>query len=373
MRVLITGAEGFLGRNLVLLFSEINGSEILTFTRQNCISELPALVKDSDWIFHMAGVNRPKNNEEFIAGNVDLTQSICDAVKASCRLIPIVFASSIQAELDNVYGISKRKAENILLSFQSATNNPVYIYRLPNIFGKFARPNYNSVVATFCHNIIFDRPIKVNNPSALISLVYVDDVVESFRGLLEKGIEKRGTFFKVLPEYSTTVGKLADQLYRFKALRENLIVEPVGIGLTRALYSTYMSYLPPEKFSYYIKQYCDDRGVFAEMVKTIDAGQVSFFTARPGVTRGGHYHHSKTEKFLVIKGKARCRFRHAITGERYEINTAGESRQIIETVPGWAHDITNVGDDEMICVVWANEIFDHEKPDTVFYPVDENT
>jgi len=369
MRVLITGADGFIGKNLLLHFREMNTIECVSFTRSHSVDELPELLEGVDWVFHLAGINRPKSADEFATGNVGLTELLCSAIKATGRAIPVVLTSSIQADLDNDYGISKRAAEEALLTLHKATGNPVFIYRLPNVFGKLARPNYNSAVATFCHNIARGLPIQVNDPSALIPLVYIDDVVESFKRLLVEENNKQDSFVEVSPMYSITVGELADQLYRFKTSRDNLVTEPVGKGLMRALYSTYVSYLPPESFSYTVKQHGDERGVFVEMLKTADSGQFSFFTAHPGVTRGGHYHHSKTEKFLVIKGEARFCFRHMVTGEFHELYTSGDVSQIVETVPGWTHDVTNVGDEELICMLWANEIFDREKPDTFACPV----
>lgn len=368
MRVLVTGSNGFIGKNLLVHFREMGGIEVVPFTREDTVTDLPAMLEGVDWVFHLAGINRPQNPHEFVTGNTGLTEQLCEAIKASGRSIPVVYTSSIQAERDNDYGNSKRAAEQVLLDLHEATGNPVYIYRLPNVFGKWARPNYNSVVATFCHNIARDLPVQINDPAAVIRLVYVDDVVASFKGVL--GEERpEGPFVNVPVEYQITVGELAEQLNRFKATRDNLITEPVGTGLIRALYSTYVSYLPPERFTYTVPQHGDERGVFVEMLKTQDAGQFSYFTAHPGVTRGGHYHHSKTEKFLVIKGEACFRFRHMLTGEFYELYTSGDKPEIVETVPGWTHDITNVGQDELVCMLWANEIFDRANPDTFACPV----
>ena len=368
MRVLVTGANGFIGKNLLLHLLEQGGIDVLPFTREHSVDDLPALLEGVEWVFHLAGINRPQNPEEFVTGNTGLTEELCAVIRASGRQVPVAYASSIQAEHNNDYGSSKRAAEKALLMLHQDTGNPVYIYRLPNVFGKWARPNYNSAVATFCHNVARDLPIQINDPSAVIRLVYVDDLVDSLMALLA-GVVSISTrldnaYIEVAPEYRISVGELADQLNRFKATRDNLISEPVGTGLVRALYSTYVSYLPPERFTYPVQQHADARGVFVEMLKTPDAGQFSFFTARPGITRGGHYHHSKTEKFLVIKGKACFRFRHMLTGEFYELHTSGEQSEIVETVPGWTHDVTNEGDDELICMLWANEIFDRDKPDT---------
>lgn len=368
MKVLITGANGFVGRNLIAHLAERQGIEVLRFTRDEQMGTLPALVVQADFIFHLAGVNRPQDPQEFISGNADLTRALCELVAASGRQIPVLYTSSIQAGQDNPYGSSKRGAEDALLKLAASHGSAVHLFRLPNVFGKWARPNYNSAVATFCHNITRDLPIQINDRQALISLVYIDDVIEHFLAVMD-GLLAGAPFVTVEPQYSITVGELAAQLETFRNSRKTLISEPVGTGLVRALYSTYLSYVPPEHFTYEVPKYGDERGVFVEMLKTRDSGQFSFFTALPGITRGGHYHHSKTEKFLVIKGKACFRFRHIVTGEFYELFTHGEQSAIVETVPGWTHDITNVGDEEMIVMLWANEIFDRERPDTFARPV----
>ena len=246
--------------------------------------------------------------------------------------------------------------------------NPVYICRLANVFGKWSRPNYNSAVATFCHNVVNDLPLQINDANAIIRLVYIDDVVETFWNMINGSVSVDQTF-QIQPEYQITVGDLAKTLNGFKASRDTLITDQVGTGLTRALYSTYLSFLKPEQFDYSVPKYGDARGVFVEMLKTPDAGQFSYFTAHPGITRGGHYHHTKTEKFLVIKGKALFKFKHIVTGEFYELETQGDEPRIVETVPGWTHDITNIGNDEMIVMLWANEIFDRNKPDTYAMPI----
>lgn len=362
MKVLVTGANGFVGKNLIAHLNERKDVEIIGFTRENNIERLPDIVASVDFIFHLAGINRPQHLDEFKAGNTDLTRSLRDAVIASGKAIPILFTSSSQAELDNPYGTSKRNAEEALLEL-AANGNPVHLFRLPNVFGKWMKPNYNSAVATFCHNIIRDLPIQINDPNARINLVYIDDVIMHFIAIMD-GQLSGNPFVDVEPKYNISVGELVEQLQAFRNSRTSLISERVGTGLVRALYATYVSYLPPENFSYKVQQYADPRGVFVEMLKTPDAGQFSFFTAHPGFTRGGHYHHSKTEKFLVIKGRACFRFRHIVSGEFYEMFTNGETSEIVETVPGWTHDITNVGDSEMIVMLWANEIFDREHPDT---------
>lgn len=367
MNVLITGASGFVGKNLVAHLKERADVEVLQFCREDDIASLHTLVSKVDFIFHLAGVNRPQNVEDFKVGNADLTHALCAAVVATGRNIRLLYTSSIQAELSNAYGSSKREAEEALLSLSNKIGNDVHLYRLPNVFGKWARPNYNSAVATFCHNIAHGLPISINDADAKLSLVYIDDVVKSFIAVMDG--KQSGDPFVVVEPYSTTVGELAAQLYAFKDSRDSMIAERVGTGLVRALYSTYLSYLPPEDFTYKVPKYGDERGVFVEMLKTRDSGQFSYFTAHPGITRGGHYHHTKTEKFLVIKGKACFRFRHIASGEFYELFTDGDTPEIVETVPGWSHDITNVGENEMIVMLWANEIFDRESPDTYTMPV----
>jgi UDP-2-acetamido-2,6-beta-L-arabino-hexul-4-ose reductase len=370
MRVLITGANGFIGKNLQLHLAERKDVQVLCFTRANSPSDLPAILQGVDFVFHLAGINRPQDPHEFTIGNTDLTKTLCDSLCAVAattgKVIPVVYSSSSQAALDNPYGQSKQGAEDALLAARLSHHIPVHIFRLPNVFGKWCKPNYNSVVATFCHNTARGLPILVNDSAAAVTLVYVDDLIAQFMQLLdgaEAAVNTDG-FAAVAVQYSATVGELAQQIQSFKDSRETLTIPRVGQGLTRALYATYVSYLPVESFAYSVPQYADQRGVFVEMLKTPDAGQFSFFTAHPGITRGGHYHHSKTEKFLVIKGQACFKFRHMQTGQTFELSTAGDKAQIVATVPGWTHDITNVGADEMIVMLWANEVFDRTKPDT---------
>ena len=368
MRVLVTGADGFIGKNLRVALAEREGFEVLPVTRATKAAELAQAAARVDAIVHLAGVNRPQDPAEFTRGNADFTEHLCDALRANGRGVPVAFASSIQAERDNPYGQSKRAAEKHLIAYAADTSAPVAIYRLANVFGKWCRPNYNSAVATFCHNIARGLPIQINDPAAEVRLVYVDDVVEEFlRFLATPG--PRAVDAQAGPVYASTVGDLARQIQTFAEVRHSLITERVGEGLVRALYATFVSHLPPAAFSYLVKEHGDERGVFVEMLKTKDSGQFSFFTSHPGVTRGGHYHHSKTEKFLVIKGRARFKFRHILTDETYLLDTSGGEPLIVESVPGWAHDITNIGDDEMVVMLWANEIFDRARPDTVMSKV----
>lgn len=368
MKVLITGCHGFVAKNLLAHLKVREDVEIMQFSREDSISSLNELVSRADFIFHLAGVNRPIDPEDFRSGNTDLTRLVCEGIIASGKKTPVLYTSSSQAELNNAYGASKLAAERILFELTATHDVPVHIFRLPNVFGKWARPDYNSVVATFCNNIAHNKPIKINNADAALALVYIDDVIAQFLEVMD-GRLTGDPFVSAQPTYVTTVGEVAAQLTAFRDSRETLLTKAVGAGLTRALYSTYLSYFPPERFTYDVPKYGDQRGVFVEMLKTQDSGQFSYFTAYPGITRGGHYHHSKTEKFLVIRGHACFRFRHIVSGEFYELCTTGEKPQIVETVPGWTHDITNVGNDEMIVMLWANEVFNRDHPDTYALPV----
>lgn len=369
MKVLVTGSNGFIGKNLVLRLKELADTDVVTFVRGDSAAKLQAALKQSDAVVHLAGENRPIDVQAFERVNTGLTQQLCDGLKSLAKPIPVLFTSSAQAAQDNPYGQSKLAAEEVLVRLSETNANPVLIYRLPGVFGKWCRPNYNSVVATFCHNKAHNLPVQINQSNSRVRLVYIDDVVKHFIERLES--HKLGvTRPTVMPEYTITLGELSDQIDAFKNCRSSLVTERVGNGLTRALYATYVSYLPVDKFTYDLPVHGDARGVFVEMLKTPDAGQFSFFTAHPGVTRGGHYHHTKTEKFLVIKGRARFGFRHMLTNEVHYIETHGDQPQIVETVPGWTHDITNVGDQEMVVMLWANEIFDRAQPDTISSKVD---
>ncbi len=365
MRIVITGADGFIGTNLRMRLAELGQSDVACVTLDTPAGAVQAALAQADFVFHLAGINRPQDPAEFATGNAGLTQDVCATLAAAGRQASMVLASSTQALQDNPYGRSKLAAEEAVRAYGAATCAAVHVLRLPNVFGKWCRPNYNSAVATFCHNIARGLPIKVNDPAASMTLVYVDDVLDCFVRLLD-GSDGSAV---VDPQYTTTVGELARLVQSFKDSRTTLMTERVGAGLVRALYATYVSYLPVEAFAYPVVQHADPRGVFAEVLKTPDCGQFSYFTAHPGITRGGHYHHSKTEKFLVIKGQARFKFRQMQTGQTHELLTSGAKPEIVETVPGWTHDITNIGTDEMIVMLWANEVFDRDRPDTFACPV----
>jgi UDP-2-acetamido-2,6-beta-L-arabino-hexul-4-ose reductase len=376
-KLLITGADGFIGKNLRLLLRERKDLEIVAFTRNDDPSQLRSILSETEFVFHFAGVNRPKDPTDFSVGNAELTRALAEALRTTAetlgRKVPVVFTSSTQAALDNPYGQSKRAAEHELFAVREAAAVPVHIFRLPNVFGKWSRPNYNSAVATFCHNIARDLPIQVSDSMAPLTLVYVEDVVQEFERILNGGAPSvNSDGFCVVPtQYATSVGEVANIIREFRSSRTSLLIPPVGTGLTRALYSTYVSFLPESSFAYEVPQHKDQRGMFVEMLKTRDSGQFSFFTAHPGVTRGGHYHHSKTEKFLVLRGTAKFRFKNMGSGATYELTTSGDKSEIVETVPGWSHDITNDGDDELIVMLWANEIFDRSQPDTFAFPLDK--
>lgn len=363
MKVLVTGSEGFIGKNLLVKLVE-SSIDYVCFTRGQSIADLPKLLKDIDCVFHLAGVNRPLDVTEFSKQNFELTTALCDSIQKTGKAIPVAFTSSIQAISDNAYGISKKLAEDALIQFHASTQASVYLYRLPNVFGKWAKPNYNSVVATFCHNIAQGLPIQIDDSSKLVPLIYIDNLLDSFIDILtnpQSGVTRP----VVRPEYSISVGELASQIETFPLSRDSLISEEVGNGLARALYATYLSYLKPAQFAYEVPAYEDSRGRFVEMLKTKNSGQFSFFTAHPGITRGGHYHHSKSEKFLILQGLARFGFRNIVTNETYELIVDGSAPKIVETIPGWTHDITNIGENELIVMLWASEIFDRARPDTI--------
>jgi UDP-2-acetamido-2,6-beta-L-arabino-hexul-4-ose reductase len=376
-RVLVTGANGFIGKNLTVRLRELPRFAVSEFVRGDDVASLPQLVAQADAVVHLAGENRPSDPSAFAQVNTGLTVAICQAIAAkianSGQRVPLVLASSTQAERDNLYGQSKLAAEQAVQTLAGVSGNPAVVFRLPGVFGKWCKPNYNSVVATFCHNIARRLPIQINDPTAALQLVYVDDVVSSMVAAVDAAVQSGATATVspgvVAPLYHITLGDLSAQIHSFDNCRTTLMCERVGTGLVRALYATYMSYLPNERFAYEVPQHADPRGVFVEMLKTPDSGQFSYFTAHPGITRGGHYHHTKSEKFLVINGTGLFRFRHLLTGERFDLTTSGDKPQLVDTIPGWVHDITNVGLDELVVLLWANEVFDRANPDTVAAPI----
>ena len=364
MRIIVTGGDGFIGRNLRVRLAEVGHTDVVNITRHTGEAKLRSAMAEAEFVFHLAAVNRPKDDGEFNEVNAGLTATVCAALRATDRQVPLVYSSSTQAVLDNPYGRSKRAGEIEVERYGASTGSSVFVLRLTNVFGKWCRPNYNSVVATFGHNVARGLPIAVDDPDAPLRLLYIDDVVEGMIRLLDPARSSPG-FVDVGPTYATTVGGVAVILQTLAESRRTLVIPKVGTGLTRALQATYLSYLAPPDFAYGLRRHADPRGVFVEMLKTAECGQFSYFTAPPGITRGEHYHHTKTEKFLVVKGRARFGFRHIITNETYELVVDGDAARIVETVPGWTHNITNIGSDEMVVMLWANEVFDPQHPDTI--------
>lgn len=361
-KVLVTGADGFIGRNLTLRLSEL-GHRPIPIVRTSDAQALQDGVAQADIVVHLAGANRPVNPDEFMAVNRGACETLIDALEKAGRRLPVILTSSVRADDPSDYGRSKLSGEEVIRAYGDSADVPVHIFRLPNVFGKWCRPYYNSAVATFCHRIARDIPIEIHDPDAPLTLVYIDDVVAAFVAIIENGAA--AGFHTVEPTYESSVGAVAETLNGFAHTRETGRIDRVGVGLKRALYATYVAAIPPDRFSYAVTMHRDARGSFAEMLKTLDSGQFSVFTALPGVTRGGHYHHTKTEKFLIVHGRARFRFRHMVSGERYELETDSDDFRIVETVPGWAHDVTNIGDELMISLLWANEAFDPAHPDTI--------
>ncbi len=368
MRLAITGAGGFIGRNLLVRLGE-RKAEFATVVLPHTLrlAELTSALAECDVVIHLAGVNRSADEAQFVTGNVVFTELLLEALSSVGSKARIIYASSIHAERNTHYGRSKMAAEEIVRNHGEAAGVPAVVVRLPNVFGKWCRPNYNSVVATFCYNVAQQLPLAVNDPNAPLALLYVDDLIDWILAILDGSAE--ADIGRLGPIYDTTVGELAATLREFRESRTSLTTDRVGTGFVRALQATFLSYLEPTAFSYEVASHADARGRFVEMLKTKDSGQFSYFTAHPGITRGGHYHHSKTEKFLVVNGQALFRFRNILTDERFELATEADRPHIVETVPGWAHDITNVGSELLVVMLWANEVFDRERPDTIAAPV----
>ena len=364
--VAVTGAAGFIGRNLVVRLEEL-GHQVHAITRGTQREETETALADADAVFHLAGAVRPTDPAEF-ASSAAFAQTVAGAISRGGRRPLVVYASSRKAGERSDYGRSKRACENIFLKLGASRAATTAIWRLPNVFGKWARPDYNSCIATFCHNLARGLPIRIDDPAAPLCLLYVDDLIEQWRALIAAPPAESG-YLEAEGGRQTTVGEVASVLSTFAEGRRAGRVENVGSGLERALYATFVAALPAEAFSYPLVAHTDPRGSFAEVLKTRDGGQVSVLTAEPGMTRGGHYHHSKVEKFLVVHGQARFRFRQILSGETYELTTCGSTPVVVETIPGWTHDITNVGSGVMVSLLWASELFDRARPDTVLLPV----
>ncbi len=367
MKILITGSDGFIAKNLIVHLKRDESMKLYLYNKNDSLNILKAYLKEVDFIFHLAGVNRPKNTKEFYKGNSNLTKIIVDTLIKNNKKTPVLLSSSTQSDLDNDYGKSKKEAEKLLLNYAKQTNSNIYIYKLPNVFGKWSKPNYNSVISTWCHNIANNLEIQVNNRNIELELVYIDDVIKSFiEKLTTQGHEQ---YFKIDTIYRKTLGEIEKLLYKFKDNRTSLVIPNVASGFERALYATYLSYLSRNDFSYKLKGYHDDRGTFYEVLKTLDSGQFSLSTTVAGVTRGNHYHHTKNEKFLVVKGEALIEFRHIVTNEKICYKVSDDKMEIVEMIPGYTHNITNIGKEEMILLLWANENFDQNNPDTYFLEV----
>jgi UDP-2-acetamido-2,6-beta-L-arabino-hexul-4-ose reductase len=368
-RILITGGRGFLGRNLAVHLLERKDCETRIFDQENSVEDLKAWVLDADVIFHLAGVNRPRDPIDFDRGNAGLTEQICQFLQKAGRSPKIVFSSSIQAELDNPYGASKAKAENALRQFAAEAGACVRIYRLKNLFGKWCRPNYNSVTATFCHNIAKDLPIAVSDPACDLELSYVDDVVAAFLSEID-GRQTAGEAGADIPSYRIQLGDLAGRIQSFHEMGTTLTLPDFAEWFNRALYATYLSYVPQAALQQYLEIKSDVRGSLAEFIKQEHFGQVFVSRTKPGITRGNHYHHTKTEKFFVVEGDGLIRMRAVEGGPVEEYPVTGSAYQVINIPPGFTHSITNVGSGEMVTLFWSSELFNPDRPDTYFRPVD---
>lgn len=361
---LVTGSNGFIGRNLLSVLNRMENIEVVPITRSSTPDELAAGLKSADLVFHLAGVNRPQRESEFGEGNAAFTAEICKQLLANARAVPIIYTSSAQAELDNPYGISKREAEEHIKSYVDESGAFAAIFRLKSVFGKWCRPNYNSVVATFCHNISHDLPITISDPTKEVALVYIDDVVESFLQYLPNHGCGGVKYPEVGPVYSITLGRLGELLRSFREMRQNLLVPNFSENFTSRLYATFLSYLAKDDFGYDLSQKCDPRGSLAEFVKSPSFGQVFVSRTHPGITRGNHYHHTKAEKFFVVEGQAVVRFRSILNGEVLEYKVEGNDFRVIDIPPGYTHSIENVGQGELVTLFWSNEVFDPARSDT---------
>lgn len=369
--ILITGAKGFIGRNLVTWLEKRDNIALFKFDLGNTEEELREWVAKSDVIFHLAGVNRPETLEEFETGNAGFTKSLVESIHNSGHRPHIIVSSSIQAILNNPYGRSKRHSEQILEECAKETRSRVSIFRLKNVFGKWCRPNYNSFTATVCHNIAHDLPIKISDPNHKLDLVYIDDVVERFLFEMDSKLQRESCLVEPdpIPFYTLTLRDLVGRVQFFREMQTTLQIPDFSERFNQHLYATYLSYVPPDRWEYGPEIHSDDRGTLAELVKSPCFGQIFVSRTRPGITRGNHYHHTKTEKFIVIAGKGLIRFRHIDQTEVLEFPVNGEDYRIVEIPPGFTHSITNIGETEMITLFWASVLFDPDRMDTYYSPV----
>ena len=399
MKILVTGADGFIGKNLCAELENRNRGINVQKTNDNDVSRVPYKIlpydidtdpadldhfcKEADFVFHLAGVNRPEDPAEFMRGNFGFTSELLAALKRQGNCCPVMLSSSIQAALDNPYGQSKRAGEELLFNYGKETGAEVLIYRFPNVFGKWCRPNYNSAVATFCYNLTRDLPITVNDRNAEISLVYIDDVVAELVRALDgeehrdsckistgmKATTDTAQYCMVPTFYTETLGKIVDLLYTFRKERKSLKIPDLADSFTRKLYSTWLSYLPEDNFSYLLNTHADQRGSFTEFLKSDGCGQVSVNISKPGIVKGNHWHHTKVEKYLVVSGMGVIRFRKIGSEQITEYHVSGDKMEVVDIPAGYTHNIENLGNSDMVTIMWANECFDPETPDTYFVEV----
>ncbi|MGE7672611.1 capsular polysaccharide biosynthesis protein CapF [Lysinibacillus sp. NPDC094403] len=369
MKILVTGSKGFIGKNLIAKLRNQNYTDILEYNRETNVDLLDEYCKEADFIFHLAGVSRPKDQSDFMDVNYGFTSILLDTLKKYQNTCPVMLASSTQAEQNNPYGISKKAGEDLLFEYSKKTGAKILVYRLPNVFGKWSKPNYNSAVATFCHNIAHDLPIKVSDPSHEMKLVYIDDVVEELLEALNGNENSIQGYCQIPVVHKTTLGEIVELIYSFKKSREERSIPNMSHTFTKKLYSTFLSFLRENQFSYDLKMNVDLRGSFTEFIKTPDRGQLSVNISKPGITKGNHWHHSKNEKFLVVSGQGVIRFRNINSNEVVEYFVSGDKLEVVDIPVGYTHNIENLGDTDMVTIMWVNEIFDPEKPDTNYLEV----
>lgn len=369
MKVLITGARGFIGKNLIATLEQISDIDIMTFNRNDDLAQLNVYTQSCDFVFHLAGVNRPQDTQEYMKGNYELTNELLNSLKNNGNTCPVLFASSTQATVNNEYGKSKKAAEDSLLDYGKRSGVKVLLYRFSNVFGKWCKPNYNSAVATFCYNISHDLPIIVNDPKVVMKLIYIDDVVEELINALNGNVNIVGDYCEVPVSYTVELGQIVNIINSFKKSREEQFIPNMSDQFIKKIYSTYLSYLPEDKFSYDLKMNVDNRGSFTEFIRTPDRGQVSVNISKPGITKGNHWHNTKNEKFLVVSGKGVIRFRKIDSDKIIEYFVSGDKMEVVDVPTGYTHNIENLGDTDMVIIMWANEMFDNKKPDTYYNEV----
>ncbi|GGI03688.1 polysaccharide biosynthesis C-terminal domain-containing protein [Mammaliicoccus vitulinus] len=367
--IVITGSNGFVGKNFKFDLKQTTDYQILEISRDTSIEDRNEYLTKADCIVHFAGVNRPEHESEFYEGNVSLLQEMLDIVKNNPNKPSIILSSSIQANADNLYGKSKNEAESLLNNFSKTYGNKVYIYQFPNLFGKWCKPNYNSVIATFCNNIACGKEIKVNDREIMLSLNYIDDVIAEIKRAIEDKPTIVDNKVEVPNVYKKSLGEISDLIISFKDSREKRFLPKLDDPFEKALYSTYLSYLPKNEFSYPLKMNVDERGSFTEFLKTPDRGQVSVNVSKPGIVKGNHWHHTKNEKFLVVSGEGVIRFRLPDSEEVIEYHVSGDNLEVVDIPVGYTHNIENLGTENMVTIMWVNEMFDPENPDTYFLEV----